>query len=339
MEKHKTVIVGAGPGGLRCAKILAENDEKFIVLERKLKFDRKICTGLWGLTDKTCYMGLPNKLFGKKFNKILISTPYRKIEVKLEKPFVATLDRKKLSEWMYKEAKKSGANIAFNSSVSKIEKNYVISNGKKIFFDYLIGADGSCSIVRKSLGLSQNIGMAIQYWFKRESKKIEVHYDADRFGPWYIWVVPHKGITSIGTGGGPKIMPIKKMKDNLIKWCAENEYDISDAKFEAAPICYDYKGYSFNNKFLIGDAAGLPSGLTGEGIYFAMASGEDVAKIIINNNHKPILINKILDIKKKHELILKTFMLNKTLEKVEYNLLLSLLKFKFFDKMVIDLVA
>lgn len=150
MERYKTIIVGAGPAGLRCAKILAENDENFIVLERNAKFDSKICTGMWGISDKTKYMKLPDNLFEKKFKKILISTPHRKIEVKLEKPFVATLDRKQLSEYMYKEAKKSGAEVIFNAPVSEIGENYVIVNGKKIYFNTLIGADGSSSIVRTS---------------------------------------------------------------------------------------------------------------------------------------------------------------------------------------------
>lgn len=340
MEKYKTIIVGAGPGGLRCAKILAENDEDFILLEKKPKFDRKICAGIWGLTDKTRYMGLPDKLFERKFNKVLISTPYRRVEVKLETPFAATLDRKELSECMYKEVKKAGANIVFNSPVSKVEKNYLVANKKKIFFDYLVGADGSTSIVRRNLGLlSQCVGIGIQCWIKREFKDMELHHDVDRFGPWYSWIVPHKGITSIGTGGDPRSIPTMKMKEGLIKWCAENDCDISNANFEGAPINWEYKGYRFSNKFLIGDAGGFASSLTGEGIYFAMASGEDVAKIIINENHNPVLIEKILNIKRKHETILNLFRLNKTFGEVEYNLFLSFLKFRFFGKMVIDLLA
>ena len=337
--KYKTVIVGAGPAGLRCAKILADNNNDCLVLERKPKFDRKICTGIWGITDKTKCMGLPNKVFERKFKKVVISTPYKKIEVKRKTPFVATLNRKKLSEWMFKEATKSGANIVFDAPVSKIGKDYVITNGKKLFFDYLVGADGSYSVVRRSLELSQHVGIGIQFWTKRKFKDMHIHFDVYRFGPWYSWVVPHKGITSIGTGTDPRLISIKKMKENLTNWCIENDYDISDAKFDSAPINGDYQGYRFNNKFLIGDAAGFPSGFTGEGIYFAMASGEDVAKTIINKNHTPILINKVLDIKRKHEMFLNSLRLNKTFAKVEHNLFLSLLKFKFFENYIIDLVA
>lgn len=339
MEKYKTVIAGAGPGGLRCAKILAENNEDFVLLEKNPRLKRKICTGIWGLTKKTEYMGLPNSLFKKKFKKIIFSTPHRKVEVKMGKPFVATLNRLDLSRWMFKEAKKSGANIVFDSPVSQIKNDCIITNGKKIKFDNLVGADGSYSIVRKSLGLPQHVGMGIQYWINRKFKYLEVHLDADKFGPWYSWIVPHKRKTSIGTGADPRWIPSKKLKENLDLWCSGKGIDVSSAEFEWAPINYDYRGYKFKNKFLVGDAAGFTSGLSGEGIYFAMASGEDVAKTIVNKNHKPLLIQRVLEIKKKHELIAEAFKLNKTLEKIEYNVLLSLLKLKFFDKKTIDLLG
>ena len=339
MKRYKTIIIGAGPAGLRCAKILADNKEDFILVEKKKKLDRKICTGIWGISKKTSCMNLPDRLFEKKFKKVIVSTPFEKTEVKLDEPFVATLNRKHLSEYMYKEAKKSGAKILFDSPVSKIGKDYIIIKGEKIYFDNLVGADGSYSIVRKSLGLSQNTGMGIQYWVKKEFKNIEIHFDADKFGPWFAWIVPHKGLTSIGAGGDIRLMPLNKMKENLDLWCSEHKISLSSAKFEGAAINPDYQGYKFKNKFLVGDAAGFASGLTGEGIYFAMASGEDVAKIIIDKNHKPLLINEILSIKKKHDIIVKSFKLNKTLEKIEYNALLELLKIKLFDKAVINLVC
>lgn len=339
MEKYNTVIVGAGPGGLHCAKILAENDEDFILFERKSEFDHKICTGLWGISEKTKYMSLPDKLFEKKFSKATFSTQNKKVEVRYKEPFVATLNRKELSEYMYKQALRAGANIEFGANVKSIGKKFLIVNDRKVYFENLIGADGSSSIVRRSLGLSKDMGMGIQYWVKKEYKYIECHFDADKFGPWYSWIAPHRGVTSIGAGSDPKVLPMKRLKENLDSWCRERNIPIENAEYEGAPINYHYEGYKFGNKYLVGDAAGFTSGLTGEGIYFAMASGEDVAKMILNSRHKPALINKVLSIKKKHEMIAKTFQLNKTMEKIEQGFILELLKFKSFDKFVIDLIA
>ena len=76
-------------------------------------------------------------------------------------------------------------------------------------------------------------------------------------------------------------------------------------------INYDYKGYEFGNKFLIGDAGGFASGLTGEGIYFAIKSGADVADKIINEECDCSNINHILKVKSFEEKILRTVEINK----------------------------
>lgn len=41
MKKYKTVIIGAGSAGLRCAKVLAENNEDFILLEKNLSLTER----------------------------------------------------------------------------------------------------------------------------------------------------------------------------------------------------------------------------------------------------------------------------------------------------------
>ncbi|MEM5794410.1 MAG: NAD(P)/FAD-dependent oxidoreductase [Candidatus Aenigmatarchaeota archaeon] len=336
--KYKTVIVGAGPAGLRCAKILAENDEDFLVLEKSEKIERKICTGLWVFNKRTNYIKLPEEVFERKFRKVVFTTPYKKIEVELETPFVATINRKKLSECMYREIKKLGYEVLFGYNVSEVGKDYVISNKEKIYFDYLVGADGSNSIVRKSLGLKTKFGIGLQYWVKEKFKDVEIHYDAESFGIWYSWVAPHKNITSVGAGCDPSSIPTKKLKENLDNWCKQREINIKDANFEVAPISYEYCGYKFGNRFLIGDAAGFASSLTGGGIYSAMVSGEDVGKIIVNKNYKPRLIEEILKIKKKHDLVTNFLKTNRTLEKVSHDILLFLLKSKLFVKRALEFV-
>lgn len=107
---------------------------------------------------------------------------------------------------------------------------------------------------------------------------------------------------------------------------------------EGAPINYCYKGYKFGNKFLAGDAAGFASGLTGEGIYFAMASGDDVAKMIIDKNYKPLLIKKILRKKRKHEFILG-FLKKRFLAEIGMNSFVFLLRFEYFKNQTIKFIA
>lgn len=172
---------------------------------------------MYGLSDSLLngadYFALPERLFQNKINKVVLYLGNKKIEVVAKKPFVATINRRELNEWLHEEAKKEHANIVFGSSVSEIGQNYVVTgNRKKIYFNYLVGADGSNSIVRKHLKLKNNRGIGVQFWFEDIKKEIEIHLDYEKFGPWYGWVVPHKGKVSIGTGGDLDVIPLEKMK-------------------------------------------------------------------------------------------------------------------------------
>lgn len=342
MESYEVVIVGAGPGGLNCAKILAKKNKKVLVLEKDSIFGNKICGG--GLTIKDLDLGIPDSIIQRKFRKITIHTPNQDTEIELDKPFIVTLDRKDLGKWMAQKARNWGAKLRLNSMVTKIEEDKVtVNNKEQISYKYLIGADGPNSIVRRYLGLKNNNSLsAFQYIIPRKFKKLEIFRDSEKFGPSYLWIFPYKNSTSIGSGADlsreikqPVLnLKVSEIKKNLKEFC-KNKIDLKKAKFQGFTINYDYQGHEFKNKFLIGDAGGFASGLTGEGIYFAIKSGEDVAKKIINKKYKCPNIKEILKTKKKEELFLRAIEINKHLTNAEYELLNLFLKSKWFGKKLV----
>ncbi|MBU0963174.1 MAG: NAD(P)/FAD-dependent oxidoreductase [Nanoarchaeota archaeon] len=336
---EKIVIVGAGPAGLKAAEILAKNKKEVLVLEQKNIIGNKVCAG--GLTNKSLSFGIPDNILQRKFNELIIHSKNKKSSIKSNSPFIATINRKDLGKWMAKNAKEAGAEIKINTKVDSIGDKSLIANGKKINFDYLIGADGSNSIVRKNLGIkTTKILEAFQYVLNKKVKDIEMYFDVNRFGPAYAWIFPYKNSVSIGTGADSnyKKLKVSEVKNNLDKWCIERGYDIKNARLCACPINYDYQGHEFGNKFLVGDAAGFSSGLTGEGIYFAMLSGSDVANKIINKDYDYKNIKHILRVKKYEEIILRTLEISKSITRIEYNLLINMVKFNWFDKKLIKLV-
>jgi len=341
-EKYDVIIVGAGPAGLRCAKILADNNQKVLVLEKNKIIGPKVCAG--GLTLKDLDLGIPDKIIQRKFKKIIFKTPLQTSEIKSDKPFIATILRKDLGRWMAKKAEKAGAKIKTSSEVTKIDKKSIIINNKlKINYDYLIGADGSNSFVRKYLGIkNERFLQAFHYLPRKKFNNLELLALPDKFGH-YIWIFPYKNFASVGTlkdvskDNKAFSMNMVDLREHFDCWCRE-KFDIKKCKFEAAIINYDYKGYEFGNIFLIGDAAGLASGLTGEGIYNAIKSGEDVANKILNKNYNCKNIAHMLHVKKVEEELLKAFEINKTLSKIELELFNSLLKTKLIGGEVINLI-
>jgi geranylgeranyl reductase family protein len=301
MEKYDVVIVGAGPAGLQAAKVLAESGKKVIVFEKNKTVGDKVCAG--GLTRKDLQFGIPREITEKQFTKVRLHTDQQTLEIKREHPIIYTIDRKKLGKWQLQEAKDAGAEIALNTPVKQIKDNSVVLEKDEVGFDHLIGADGASSLLRKSLRIkTDELLVTLQYIINNSMDKLEIYLDPPRFGMTYVWIFPHSNTTSVGSGiDVGRTIPIDKLRKEFLGWCQENAFDISKARFESAPINYDYEGHEFENKYLVGDAGGFASGLTGEGIYSAMLSGEEIAKKIIDPTYDTPRLSAWLKFKKWHD--------------------------------------
>ncbi len=300
-----TLIIGAGPGGLACAKILADHKIQTLVIERKQIVGPKVCAG--GITWSGLISRVPEGLAEKAFPEQYIRTPFQKICIKEKMPIIATVDRKNLGQYMANLAVESGAKLRAGVVVRKISKNSVVVQSKvtgeqeSISFDNLVGADGSSSLVRRHLGLkSKRLGIGINYQIQGDVPKMEWHLNNRLFGNGYAWIFPHAKTLSIGAYADKNTMPPSTLKANLIHWAAIQGFNLQKETAKAEYINYDYQGWNFNKTFLVGDAAGLASGLTGEGIYPAIISGEEVAHTIINPNHSTVTMDRLIHNHDKH---------------------------------------
>lgn len=304
-DKYDVVIIGAGPAGLSCAEVLAKGGKSVLVLEKNHKVGPKICAG--GLTAKVeedKFLSLQNVdnifySFKLHFSKMCK-------EISDSNPLVATIDRGKLGEIMLGKVLKSGAEVKIETEVKEIKENSIIANGQEIKYNYLIGADGSNSTVRRFLGVkTEKMLITLQYIIPQDIQNFEeMEYFFDsKISSCYFYIFPHKDFTMVGGGYCSKTVFKNPFgfKNTFEKWLKDHQIKTDGLKLESFPINFDYQGYQFGNKFLIGDAGGFASGLTGEGIYFAMVSGKEVAKKIINPQYDCSGISKILKIKRDHE--------------------------------------
>ncbi len=309
MKNHyDVIIVGASIAGLEAAKRLGGTGLKVLILDKNENVGSKPCAHGVTLNDIEFiapeFLNFPCK-------KAIIH--YRKNKSFFPKNvgFISSIDRREFLREALKEVKRhKNIDVIFKVSAEKIGEEVVV-NGENISFKYLIGADGSNSIVRKYLKLPvEKIEFAIQYITPEIYKDFEIFLGDDRFGSGYAWIFPNKSFTSIGCGSDTRAISPRKIRTNFEDWLKEQNIKIANARLEMSIINYDYRGYRFGNVFLVGDAAGLASGFTGKGMYAAFASAKQV-------------VDEILGIKQDSNIILEWVSKKRAQERV-----VSLLKYR-----------
>ena len=344
-SEYDVVIVGAGPGGLRCAQVLGKAGKRVLLLEKNSEVGPKVCAG--GLTRKAIVylekLGLPEDLIEQKFDRIVFRVKKWKTFIDFGRTFLYTIDRRNLGQWQLRQLDEyANVTVRTTTIVTKITKDNIFLNGdEKIPYDFLVGADGANSIVRSFLGIKTKMyGVAFQHIVSQKKyDDIEIILDSQLFYAWYAWIFPYDGRASVGTGYFPKIVSGDNARERFAQWLKKEDIDISDARFEAHPINCDYQGFHFDNIFLAGEAAGLASGFTGEGIYQALISGEEVAQKILDDQYESEKISELLREKKIQEILLQLLILAGPLRNMIFYLVVICVKIPFFGKLLLRILS
>lgn len=331
-NKFDVIIVGAGPAGLKCAEQFKGSNYSVLLIERNKVIGPKVCAG--GLTRLASRFDLPESKT-RVLHKASFYLGDKKYEFPLFYP-VKIIDRYDLGQFLLKRIENmKNLTILKGTTAKEISKDKVITNKGEFYYKYLVGADGSLSIVRRFLGLEAELSSALYYKIPKITSKLEAYFRPKLLGTGYIWVFPHKDYTNIGVGTHNKSNPLsfKELKKILEDFLKKHHFDYSNAKLEAAPINTLYEGCFFKNVFLIGDAAGLLSRLTGAGIAQAMISGQEIGRKIIDPGYNLKELRKILRYRSRQEKVKSSFdKLPLFLKKRFMNYLLYFMRLKWFQE-------
>lgn len=329
MKIYDVIIVGAGPGGLACAYQLKYSGLSVLLIEKNEIIGSKICAG--GLKNLDPNFVLPADKI-RIFPNEDYTTKYKSYTLELEKP-LRTITRHDLGQHQEKMLNGFGnIEILKGVKVQEIQKSQIVTSAGDFSFKYLVGADGSNSLVRRHLGLETKSCIGMYYEVPQVREKVIWHFNPEEIKAGYIWEFPHLDHTNIGVFFNPQYLSPKVAKKALHDYLDAAKIDFSGCKYEAAAISHYYLGCEFGNIFLVGDAAGLSLRTNGAGISFAIVSGKEIARKLINHNYKMPELAVILNYKKRQENLFGLIERVEFIQRPTYRMMLNLMKKKWFQK-------
>jgi len=333
-------IIGAGPAGSACAYYASEKNLNVLLLEKE-KFPRpKTCGDAISQRAQMHLerMGVLQEILDEKKGNWAASgglvSPggisfIGDSAAEIGSHLMIAIKRKIMDEKMAHAAADKGAHLIENSPIkeykfSKDENLWIIKSGIDDNATYksrvLVAADGASSLIARSLNIINNKAEAIcsSVYIKAGTHSFHedgvVYYPLDLL-PGYAAIFKEADgdlvfCCYIIPGGkcSPKdlkTMHYKLLNENpFIKDAIGIKAEIEDIKSAPLRLGGIKKSYS-DNVLIIGDAAGHIDPLTGEGIQYAMDSGELAAITLEEAFNKNDFSEKIL--KRYHKRWMKSF--------------------------------
>jgi flavin-dependent dehydrogenase len=210
--------------------------------------------------------------------------------VHLTRPLVI-YSRRDLNELLLNRAAGLGARL-MKERVHGIDRNgdgwVVRTRSGPVFADYVIVAMGARNPLREfgSEFAPGDTMTALGYHVEVPQKHIDLQFFPRFEG--YSWIFPRCGRASVGIGGKGESAQV--MRARLERWMDRRGLRYQDAPFYAHMLPALEPGSWANNRvsgegwMAAGDSAGLVDPVTGEGIYYALRSGEIAAETLLDES-------------------------------------------------------
>jgi menaquinone-9 beta-reductase len=287
-------IVGGGPGGSSCAAFCAMAGLRTVVLERE-KFPReKVCgdclnPACWPILRRLELVESLRALPHAKLARVeLIGIKGRRLSVELPSGDCGeiAIKRSLLDELLLRRARELGVTVFENATVAALSPpdpratHWSISAGEQTFrARTLVAADGRNSTVARLCGLLPRS--------TKERIALQTHLPLPPgFGDRVVLEFRPEGYSGQApVGGGALNLCLAGVPGKIaaLRQWAEARFEISPGHpwrtitpLRRTPILAGQ-----GSLFLVGDAARVVEPFTGEGIYYALASGELAAKAIL----------------------------------------------------------
>ena len=290
MHEFAAIVVGAGPAGCAAAYDLADAGIRVLLLDRK-NFPRlKPCAGALSIkaVKRMRFPVTP-----------VIKWVARDLDVHLNgggkrrfrgpHPIAVMTIRQEFDDYCLRQAIAKGAEfrrIGDLEDIEEAEQSVIVrlQGGETLRSNYLIGADGANSRVRRLMEYqAPPSALAVEGIVPLAACNgvPEMRFDFGYVPGGYGWVFP-KG-NSVNVGLYAQCPDAKLSKSDLVAYARHAIGTESVEGMVGYPIALGGEFYQAKHEqiLLVGDAAGMAEPLLGEGIHNALVSGQAAARAIL----------------------------------------------------------
>jgi geranylgeranyl reductase family protein len=288
VQSYQVAIVGAGPAGSACAALCAAAGLSTLLIERATFPREKVCgdclnPACWPILDR---LGVSERV---------IALPHARLDTV---EFIGTDDhvlryplpdgsrgeiavkRSALDAVLIERASERGATVRQGAALTALEAGWRLTVGEEVFeAETLVAADGRNSTVARLLGLlpaahKDRLGLQAHL----PAPKVEQRTVSMRLLPF-----GYCGVAGVGNGEVNVCLVARARDLDRLKAWAHDRFSLApdQAWRSIAPLARAPLPPVHPRLLLVGDAARVVEPFTGEGIYYALATGALAADAII----------------------------------------------------------
>lgn len=303
---YDLIIVGGGPSGASAGREAGKKGLSTLLLEKE-DFPRyKPCGGALSSYGLSCLdFKLPESVIERNISKVRVHFRDRFVEGMKESNLALLISRKVFDNYLLEKARETGIEVHTGEKVldcfEKEDCVEVRTTDNTYLGRFVLIAEGSGGVLKYKvrprdnrteycLGLVSEISDEDEAIRSRLPGTIDIHFGIAQGG--YGWIFPHAGYYSAGVVGTAQYL--EHPKRVMLDFLQENGFSGSFPVHSHIIPVGGVKRKTVNSRLLLsGDAAGFVDAFLGEGMAYAIRSGQLAAEAVADLVMYDLKLNKL----------------------------------------------